>query len=87
MGGSDVFGPCDDLFRLLAHRHVDHIRLTSLFVNYTDSSVVTSMRHAFVNRRIKYDCDFLSGQIFSENSAQPDLASFTGLLPEKVSCP
>ena len=79
--------PSDNLFRLVPHFDMNNVGLATFRVNDSNSSVVASMGHAFVDRRINQYSDFLSGLIGSEDSAQSNLTSFARFLAEEASCP
>ena len=64
-----MFRASDNLFRLLSHLDLHHVGLASFLMDNSDSAVVTSVGHSFVNGGLDQDGDLLSGFIRSQYAA------------------
>ena len=47
--GRQMFGTCNDLLRLISHRHMHNVGFSALAVDYSNSSMVAPVGHAFVD--------------------------------------
>jgi len=74
-----MFRARDDLFRLLSHFDMNHIGFAAFAMNYPHSSVVASVRHALMYRRLEQDRNFLPLLVRSKDSTQPDFSSLSRL--------
>lgn len=77
--------PGDNLFRLFSDGDMDDVRFAAFCLDDSDLSMVAPMGHAFVRGGFDYDCDFFTGLVGSEDSAEADLSSLARFLPEKAS--
>jgi len=64
-----MFGSRDNLFRLFSHLDVHDVRFAAFLVNDANPTMVTSVRHPFVNGGFNQDSDLLPGLVDPQDSA------------------
>jgi hypothetical protein len=82
-----VFWTSNDLFGLVTHLNMNDVGFTAFLMNDPNSSVVTPMGHAFVQRRLYQDGHLFSGLVLSKDSTQTNFAPLARLLTQKRTCP
>ena len=77
-----MFGSSDDLPLLSSRCDVDDVGFTAFFMDHSNPTVISSVRHTLVNGRLNYDRNLLSRFIRSQNPAESNLASLARMLAE-----
>ena len=78
-----MFGSSDDLPLLSSRCDVDDVGFTTFFMDNSNPTVISPVRHTFVYGRLNYDRNLLSRFIRPQNPAESNLASLARMLAKQ----